>query len=184
MILIPLSIFDWAILIIYFGFIAWIGFYLKRFTKTDDVFFLAGRRNSIWVYSIAFMSANMDSMEVIGYAGQCIKFGLYVAPFYFIGVENPPRSKYISGSQDHIGLFNPGLSRLFYKGDYWPEHINSTIEKETCNWLSTVLHLIPVNQRPDGFDPIKEKNLIKNEMKTNIFPNYYGAFRPAMAAVI
>lgn len=230
---IPLGFFDWAIMLVYFAFIVWIGFYLKKFTKTDDDFFLAGRRNSMWVCGIAFMSANMGSMEVIGYVGQTIKYGLYAAHFYLIGAENPPGSKYISGSQDHIGLLNPGISRLFYKGDYWPEQIDSTIEKETCEWLSTVLHLIPVNQRPDGFDPIKEKNLIKNEIKelgdsgeecwqsiikkdivglgksmtksfyawkkilpftvpdhimqemeTNIFPNYYGAIRPAAAAVI
>ncbi len=85
MVSIPLSPFDWAIMIIYFAFIAWIGFYLKKFTKTDDDFFLAGRRNSMWVCGIAFMSANMGSMEVIGYAGQSVKYGLYAAHFYLIG---------------------------------------------------------------------------------------------------
>jgi solute:Na+ symporter, SSS family len=85
MISISLTYFDWAIMLIYFAFIAWIGFYLKRFTKTDDDFFLAGRRNSMWVCGIAFMSANMGSMEVIGYAGQSIKYGLYAAHFYLIG---------------------------------------------------------------------------------------------------
>jgi len=85
MISISLTFFDWAIMLIYFAFIAWIGFYLKKFTKTDDDFFLAGRRNSMWVCGIAFMSANMGSMEVIGYAGQSIKYGLYAAHFYLIG---------------------------------------------------------------------------------------------------
>ncbi|MGA7720226.1 MAG: sodium/solute symporter [Ignavibacteriaceae bacterium] len=85
MVAIPLSIFDWAILFVYFGFIIWIGFYLKKFTKTDTDFFLAGRRNSMWVCGIAFMSANMGSMEVIGYAGQSVKYGLYAAHFYLIG---------------------------------------------------------------------------------------------------
>jgi len=75
------------------------------------------------------------------------------------GAENPPGSKYISGSQDHIGLLNPGISRLFYNGDYWPEQIDSTIDKETCEWLSKVLHLIPLEPRPDGYNPLKEKNL-------------------------
>ncbi len=85
MISIPLGVFDWAIMIVYFAFIVWIGFYLKKFTKTDDDFFLAGRRNSMWVCGIAFMSANMGSMEVIGYAGQSVKYGLYAAHFYLIG---------------------------------------------------------------------------------------------------
>ena len=85
MVSISLTPYDWAILVVYFGFIVWIGFYLKKFTKTDMDFFLAGRRNSMWVCGIAFMSANMGSMEVIGYAGQSIKYGLYAAHFYLIG---------------------------------------------------------------------------------------------------
>ncbi|MEJ2545941.1 MAG: Na+/galactose cotransporter, partial [Calditrichaceae bacterium] len=67
---IQLGVFDWIIMFLYLAFIAWIGFYLKKYTKTDNDFFLAGRRNSMWVCGIAFMSANMGSMEVIGYAGQ------------------------------------------------------------------------------------------------------------------
>ncbi|HTX19997.1 MAG TPA: sodium/solute symporter [Bacteroidota bacterium] len=82
---IHLGIFDWATIAIYFAFILWIGFYLKKFTRTDNDFFLAGRRNSMWVCGIAFMSANMGSMEVIGYAGQSVKYGLYAAHFYLIG---------------------------------------------------------------------------------------------------
>ena len=35
------------------------------------------------------------------------------------GAENPPGSKYISGSQDQIGLLNPGVSRLYYNGEFW-----------------------------------------------------------------
>ena len=81
------------------------------------------------------------------------------------GAENPPGSKYISGSQDHIGLFNPGISRLFYNGNYWPEKIESTIDKEICNWLSTVLHLIPLKPRPNGYDPIGKKEITKEDIK-------------------
>ena len=81
----PLGFFDWGIMLVYFAFIVWIGFYLKKFTKSDDDFFLAGRRNSMWVCGIAFMSANMGSMEVIGYTGQSVKYGLYAAHFYLIG---------------------------------------------------------------------------------------------------
>lgn len=85
MVAIQLTVLDWAIMLVYFAFIAYIGFYLKKFTKTDDDFFLAGRRNSMWVCGVAFMSANMGSMEVIGYAGQSVKYGLYAAHFYLIG---------------------------------------------------------------------------------------------------
>ncbi|HDQ45480.1 MAG TPA: cytidyltransferase [bacterium] len=81
------------------------------------------------------------------------------------GAENPPGSKYVSGSQDHIGLMNPGVSRLFYHGDYWPAQIDSTVDKEICDWLSSVLHLIPLKPRPIGYDPIREKHLTKETTK-------------------
>ncbi|MCX6333521.1 MAG: adenylyltransferase/cytidyltransferase family protein [Bacteroidia bacterium] len=75
------------------------------------------------------------------------------------GAENPPGKKYISGSQDHIGLLYPGINRLFYNGGYWPEKIDSTIDPATCEWLSEVLHLVPLEPRPDGYDPLKVMNL-------------------------
>ena len=77
------------------------------------------------------------------------------------GAENPPGKKYISGSQDHIGLIFPGINRLCYNGDYWPERIESTTKKDICDWLSNVLHLVPLEPRPDGYDPLKEMHLEK-----------------------
>ncbi|MBN1780346.1 adenylyltransferase/cytidyltransferase family protein [bacterium] len=81
------------------------------------------------------------------------------------GAENPPGSAYISGSQDHIGLLNPGISRLFYNGGYWPEKIDSTVDKDICDWLSTVLHLVPLKPRPDGYNPVREKRLTKENVR-------------------
>ncbi len=81
------------------------------------------------------------------------------------GAENPPGSKYISGSQDHIGLFNPGVSRLFYKGDYWPAQIDEIREKDLCDWLSNVLHLVPLEPRQVGYDPLVEQNLTFDNVK-------------------
>jgi len=77
------------------------------------------------------------------------------------GAENPPWKKYISGSQDHIGLIFPGINRLCYNGDYWPERIESTTKKDICDWLSNVLHLVPLEPRPDDYDPLKEMHLEK-----------------------
>jgi cytidyltransferase-like protein len=81
------------------------------------------------------------------------------------GAENPPGSRYISGSQDHLGLLMPGISRLHYSGGYWPENIQSVTEKETCDWLSEVLWLVKLKPRPDGYDPLKEKHLEKKIVK-------------------
>ncbi len=76
---------DWLIIAIYFGFIIGIGFYLRRFTKNADDFFLAGRKNSSWVAGLAFLSANMGALELMGMTGDTFKYGMYVAHFYWIG---------------------------------------------------------------------------------------------------
>jgi len=77
------------------------------------------------------------------------------------GAENPPGKNYVSGSQDHIGLLYPGVNRLYYNGGYWPEWIESSTKEDTCEWLSDVLHLVPLEPRPDGYDPLKEMHLEK-----------------------
>ena len=75
------------------------------------------------------------------------------------GAENPPYSTYISGSHDQIGILAPGVNRLYYDGGFWPARIDSCVDPEICDWLSKVLHLIPLEPRPEGYDPIKLKNL-------------------------
>jgi cytidyltransferase-like protein len=77
------------------------------------------------------------------------------------GAENPPGKMYVSGSQDQIGLIYPGINKLYFNGGYWPERIESTIEKDICDWLSGVLHLVPLEPRPEGYDPLKVMHLEK-----------------------
>jgi cytidyltransferase-like protein len=81
------------------------------------------------------------------------------------GAENPPGKKYISGSQDHIGLLYPGINRLCYNGGYWPERIESTVNSELCDWLSNVLWLVPLEPRPEGYDPLQEMHLERHLIK-------------------
>jgi len=80
-----LSVVDWLILGIYFGFILGLGYYLKRFTRSQEDYFLAGRKNSAWVAGIAFLSANLGALELLGMTGNTYKYGMYVAHFYWIG---------------------------------------------------------------------------------------------------
>ena len=75
------------------------------------------------------------------------------------GAENPPGSKYISGTQDHIGLLVPGVSRIDYNGKFWPNNIENSVDPETCEWLSNVLNFVPLQPRPEGYNPILRKNL-------------------------
>ena len=82
---IGLTFVDWIIIAIYFAFVLGIGFYLKKFTKNEEDFFLAGRRNSAWVAGLAFLSANLGALELLGMTGNTFKYGMYVAHFYWIG---------------------------------------------------------------------------------------------------
>ncbi len=80
-----LTFVDWLIIGIYFAFILGLGFYLKRFTKNQEDFFLAGRKNSSWVAGLAFLSANLGALELLGMTGNTFKYGMYVAHFYWVG---------------------------------------------------------------------------------------------------
>jgi hypothetical protein len=68
-----------------------------------------------------------------------------------------------SGSQDMIGLVYPGVNRLDYdfrhKGGIFPRHIESNNDPQVASWLENVIHILPVSQRPDGYNPLETKNL-------------------------
>jgi len=82
---IGLSLIDWIIILVYFAFVLGIGFYLRKFTTSEEDFFLAGRKNSSWVAGLAFLSANLGALELLGMTGNTFKYGMYVAHFYWIG---------------------------------------------------------------------------------------------------
>ena len=83
--IINLGLIDWVIIVLYFVFIIAIGVYVKKFTRSGKDFFLAGRRNSAWVAGLAFLSANLGALEILGWTGGAAKYGMYVAHFYWIG---------------------------------------------------------------------------------------------------
>ena len=68
-----------------------------------------------------------------------------------------------SGSQDMIGLIYPGISRMDYdfthRGGIFPRHIESNNDPEITSWLESVIHVLPVAQRPEGYNPLETKNL-------------------------
>ncbi len=73
--------------------------------------------------------------------------------------ENPPGSKYISGSQDAIGLTHPGINKLYYKSNYWPVKIDTCLDNKICDWLEKHLVLVPISERPSPYNPLLEKNI-------------------------
>jgi len=68
-----------------------------------------------------------------------------------------------SGSQDMIGLIYPGVSRLDYdfakNGGVFPVHVESCNRPKVSRWLEKMLHLLPVEPRPEGYSPLQNQNL-------------------------
>src|SRR5258707_5493503 len=83
--LVHLAPVDLAIIAIYFLAVLGIGFYLKRFAKTGEDFFMAGREMTAWVAGLAFVSANLGSLELLGWAGSAYQYGILAAHWYWIG---------------------------------------------------------------------------------------------------
>lgn len=83
--LVRLSPVDLAIIAFYFVLVLAIGFYLKKFAKTGEDFFLAGREMTAWVAGLAFVSANLGSLELLGWAGSAYQYGIMAAHWYWIG---------------------------------------------------------------------------------------------------
>ncbi len=80
-----LSPIDWLIMLVYFVFVLGIGFALKRYMRTSNDFFLAGRSIPAWVCGLAFISANLGAQEVIGMGASGAKYGIITSQFYWIG---------------------------------------------------------------------------------------------------
>ena len=76
---------DFLIVLIYFIFVLGIGLYLKHFTKTGEDFFMAGREMTSWIAGLAFLSANLGALELLGWAGTSYQYGILAAHWYWIG---------------------------------------------------------------------------------------------------
>ena len=75
-------------------------------------------------------------------------------------VENPPGTKYVSGSQDSIGIVFPGVNRLEYsKEDYWPSSIASVTEEETLQWIEQHLWFINLSPRDKNFNVLSDTRI-------------------------
>jgi solute:Na+ symporter, SSS family len=83
--LVHLSPVDLVIIVFYFALVLGIGLYLKGQANTGEDFFMAGREMTAWVAGLAFLSANLGSLELMGWAGNSYKYGILAAHWYWIG---------------------------------------------------------------------------------------------------
>jgi SSS family solute:Na+ symporter len=83
--LIHLSRIDLVIIAFYFALVLAIGWYLKGRANTGEDFFMAGREMTAWIAGLSFLSANLGSLELMGWAGAAYQYGILAAHWYWIG---------------------------------------------------------------------------------------------------
>src|SRR5690349_19347727 len=83
--LISLNGWDIALIAIYFIAVLAIGFYLKGHAETGEDFFLAGREMTAWIAGLSFLSANLGSLELMGWAAAAYQYGILATHWYWIG---------------------------------------------------------------------------------------------------
>src|SRR5512136_2248929 len=82
---VQLGAIDYAILAIYVAFVVGIGWALRRFMKSSEDFFMSGRSIPAWITGLAFISANLGALELVGMAGSGAKYGIATRHFYWVG---------------------------------------------------------------------------------------------------
>ncbi|MFE9954144.1 sodium:solute symporter family protein [Micromonospora sp. NPDC005299] len=76
---------DYLILALYFITVLGIGFAARRAIRTSVDFFLSGRSLPAWVTGLAFVSANLGALEIIGMAANGAQYGAMTVHYYWIG---------------------------------------------------------------------------------------------------
>jgi SSS family solute:Na+ symporter len=76
---------DIVVVSVYFAMVLYIGFYLKKLSNTSEEFFLAGREMTAWIAGLSFVSANMGSLELMGWAGSAYQYGILATHWYWVG---------------------------------------------------------------------------------------------------
>lgn len=82
--LLSLSPVDLVIILLYFALVLGIGLYLRRYAQTGEAFFMAGREMTAWIAGLSFISANLGSLETMGYAAATYQYGIIIAHAYWI----------------------------------------------------------------------------------------------------
>jgi len=81
----PVNTLDYLILAIYFLVVIGIGVMARRAITTSEDFLLSGRSLPAWITGLAFISANLGAIEILGMAANGAQYGISTVHFYWIG---------------------------------------------------------------------------------------------------
>jgi len=76
---------DYAIIALYFVFVLGVGWYAKRGVSTSIEFFLSGRSLPAWVTGLAFISANLGAVEIMGMSATGAQYGMPTMHYFWVG---------------------------------------------------------------------------------------------------
>ncbi|MCD8283493.1 MAG: adenylyltransferase/cytidyltransferase family protein [Opitutae bacterium] len=79
--------------------------------------------------------------------------------------ENPPMmgNRYVSGSQDSLGITLPGLNKLCYDKGHWPVKILSETGADLLKWIEARLWLVPLYPRGFEYDVLADIRLTRDK---------------------
>src|SRR6201985_3104775 len=69
----------------YFAVVLGVGFAAKRYIRTSLDYFLSGRSLPAWICGLAFISANLGALELLGQAANGTQYGIAGVHFYWVG---------------------------------------------------------------------------------------------------
>ncbi|TWS26702.1 sodium/solute symporter [Tsukamurella sputi] len=76
---------DYTLVAIYFVFVLGIGYLARTQVASSLDFFLSGRRLPAWVTGVAFVSANLGAVEIMGMSATGAQIGMSTFHYYWIG---------------------------------------------------------------------------------------------------
>jgi solute:Na+ symporter, SSS family len=76
---------DYLLIGLYFAFVLGIGILAKRSVSSSIDFFLSGRSLPAWVTGLAFISANLGAVEIIGMSANGASFGIPTVHYFWVG---------------------------------------------------------------------------------------------------
>jgi SSS family solute:Na+ symporter len=79
------SFVDYALVIVYFAVVLLIGFAARRRVSDSLDFFLSGRSLPAWVTGLAFISANLGAVEIVGMSANGAQYGLPTMHYFWVG---------------------------------------------------------------------------------------------------
>jgi SSS family solute:Na+ symporter len=83
--MVSINLVDYLIIAGYIIVTIFVGYGLKKYMKTGEDFFLSGRSLPSWITGLAFLSANLGALEIIGMVANSTKYGILTVHFYWIG---------------------------------------------------------------------------------------------------